>query len=79
MTTTTLTSVGSDTSALEPIRRPLPTTGHEAEILDVDDPYLGYDAKKFPHKPPQRRMRSTSRAPLGCLPGCAGCVIHEAV
>jgi hypothetical protein len=52
MATTSLTSVGSDASSPEPIRRPSPTIGHEAEILDVSGPYLGYDAEEFPYKPP---------------------------
>jgi hypothetical protein len=70
MAMTSWTSVGSDAGSPEPIRRPSPATGHEAEILDVYDPYLGYDAEKFPYKPPQRTMRSTSRA--GLLGGLCG-------
>jgi hypothetical protein len=38
--------------------------GHAAEILDINDPDLGYDAETFPDQPPQRTMRSTSRAGL---------------
>jgi hypothetical protein len=56
MATTSLTSVGNDTGSLEPIRRPSLATGHEAEILDVYDPHLGYDAEKFPAQQPQRTM-----------------------
>jgi hypothetical protein len=44
---TSWTSVGSDAGSPEPIRRPSPATGHKAEILDVYDLYLGYDAKNF--------------------------------
>jgi hypothetical protein len=62
--TTSLTSVGSDAGSPEPIRRPSPAPGREAEILDVYDPYLGYYAEKFPYKQPQRGMRSTCRAGL---------------
>jgi len=30
--------------------------GHEAEIFDVYEPYLGYDAGTFPYQQPQRGM-----------------------
>jgi hypothetical protein len=39
-------------------------------MLDVEDPYLGYDAEKSPYKPSQRKMRSISRA--GLLGGLCG-------
>jgi hypothetical protein len=45
---TSFTSVGSQADSPAPIRRPSPATGHEAEILDVDNPYLSYDAETFP-------------------------------
>ena len=64
MTTTSLTSVGSDAGSPKLIRGPSPATGHEADILDINDPDLGYDAEKFPYKQSQRKMRSTSRAGL---------------
>jgi hypothetical protein len=38
--------------------------GHEAEILDIADPYLGYDGEKFPYQQSQRQMRSTFRVRL---------------
>jgi hypothetical protein len=40
--------MGSDAGSPEPILRLLPATGHDAEILDVNDPDLGYDAETFP-------------------------------
>jgi hypothetical protein len=49
MATTSLTSAGSDAGAPDPILRPSPATGHAAEILDVEDPYVGYDAETFPY------------------------------
>ena len=64
MATTFLTSVGNDAGSAEPIRRPSHAIGYAAEILDVSDPSLGYDAETFPSQPPQRTMRSTSRAGL---------------
>jgi hypothetical protein len=48
MATTALTSVGSDAGSPEPIRRPSSAIGHAAEILDINDPDLGYDAETFP-------------------------------
>ena len=33
-------------------------------MLDVEDPYLGYDAENFPYKPPQRGIRPTFRTGL---------------
>jgi len=38
--------------------------GHEAEILDIEDPYLGYDAEKFPYKQLKRGIRPTFRVRL---------------
>jgi Lipocalin-like domain len=64
MAMTSLTLVGHSAGFPEPILRPSPATGHDAEILDVYDPYLGYDAETFPYQQPQRKMRSTSRAAL---------------
>jgi hypothetical protein len=40
--------VGSEADSLAPLLRPSPATGHAAEILDVENPYLGYDAENFP-------------------------------
>jgi hypothetical protein len=51
-------------STPEPILRPLPATGHDAEILDVDDPDLGYDVATFPYQQPQQKMRPTCRTGL---------------
>ena len=44
---TSLTYVGSDTGSPEPVRRPSPATDHTAEILDLDDPYVDYNAEQF--------------------------------
>ncbi len=68
--TTSFTHVGDSAGSPESILRPSPATGHDAEILEVSDLYLGYDAKTCPSKQPQRPMRSTSRAgPLGRVCG----------
>jgi hypothetical protein len=53
MARTSCTSVGSSADSPAPPLRPSPATGHAAEILDGEDPYLRYDAEKFPYKPPQ--------------------------
>jgi hypothetical protein len=42
---TSSTPVGNGTDSPEPILRPSPVTGHNAEILEVDDPDLGYDVE----------------------------------
>jgi hypothetical protein len=39
--------------APEAVLRPSPATGHAAEMLDVSDPDVGYDAETFPYQPPQ--------------------------
>jgi hypothetical protein len=61
MAMTFLTLVGNSADSPEHILRLSPATDHNAEILDVYDPYLGYDAETFPYHEPQRKMRSTSR------------------
>jgi hypothetical protein len=53
MAKTSFTYLGNSADSPAPPLRPSPATGHAAEILDVEDPYLGYDAEKFPYKPPQ--------------------------
>jgi hypothetical protein len=70
MATTSLTLVGNSADSPEPIRRPPPATGHDAEILDVYDPYVGYNDEKFPYQQPQQKMRPTLRA--GLLGGICG-------
>jgi hypothetical protein len=45
---TPFTLVGNSADSPEPLLRPSPTTGHDAEILDVSDPYLGYEAEAVP-------------------------------
>ena len=52
MSTTPLTLVGYAADALAPLLTPSPTASHEAKILDVYAPDLGYDAEKFLYKPP---------------------------
>jgi hypothetical protein len=67
---TSLTLVGHSTDSPEPLLRLSPATGHDAEMLDVEDPDLGYDAETFPYQQLQRKIRSTSRTgPLGGLHG----------
>jgi hypothetical protein len=62
--TTPFTLVGNSADSPALFLRLSPATGHAAEILDVSDPCLGYDAEKFPYKPPQWKMRLTWRAGL---------------
>jgi hypothetical protein len=50
MATTSCTPVGNCPDSPEPILRRSPATGHDAEILDVDDPDLGYDAEPYPYQ-----------------------------
>jgi hypothetical protein len=59
MAKTSFTSVGSSADAPQPLLRPSPATGHDAEKLEVYDPDLGYNAENFPYKPLQRGMRPT--------------------
>jgi len=59
--------VGKSADSPDPLLRPSPATGHDTDMLEVDDPDLGYDAGKFlyePYKQPQRGMRPTVRAGL---------------
>jgi hypothetical protein len=64
MPTTPLTLVGNSADSPALFLRLSPVTGHAAEILDVEDPSLGYDAETFPYQPPPWTMRSTLRAAL---------------
>jgi hypothetical protein len=50
MATTSFSLVGNSADSPEPLLRPSPATGHDAEMLEVEDPNLGYDAETFPHK-----------------------------
>ena|SRR5882724_4945344 len=70
MATTSLTLVGHSAGSPAPLLRPLPATGQDAEILGVEDPYVGYDAETCPSQQPPRQRRSTSRA--GRLGGVCG-------
>jgi hypothetical protein len=49
MAMTSLTLVGNSADSPEAIRRPSPATGHEAEMLDAEHPYLSYDAETLPY------------------------------
>jgi hypothetical protein len=42
------TPVGNGADFPEPLLRPSLATGHGAEMLDVSDPYVGYEAEAFP-------------------------------
>jgi hypothetical protein len=65
---TRYTLVGNSADSPEPRLRRLPATGPDAEILDVYDLPLGFDAETCPYLLPQQTMRPTSRAGLwgGC-------------
>jgi hypothetical protein len=41
-----------------PIPRASPATGHDAEMLEEEDPDLGYGAEEFPYQQPQQGMRA---------------------
>jgi hypothetical protein len=49
MATTSFTSVGNSADSPEPLLRPSPTTGYDAEKLEGSDPNFGYDAENFPY------------------------------
>jgi hypothetical protein len=51
MARTSFTSVGNSADSPEPLLRLSPVAGHNAEILDVEDQYFGYDAEKMPYQP----------------------------
>ena len=50
MATTSLTPVGHSADSPELILRPSPATGHDAAILDLEDPDLRYDAGTCPYQ-----------------------------
>jgi hypothetical protein len=54
----------SSADSPEPLLRLSPATGHDAEMLEGEDPDLGYYAEKFPYKLPQREMEPTFRTGL---------------
>ena len=43
--TTSLTPVGKCADAPEPLLRPSPAAGHAANILNAEDPSMGYDTE----------------------------------
>jgi hypothetical protein len=57
MAMTALTLAGHSAGSSRPILRPLPAISHDAEILDVYDPDLGYDAENSPDKQNEREKR----------------------
>jgi hypothetical protein len=66
MAATALTPVRHAADSPEPFLRSSPAMGYTAEIPDVFDPYLGYDAEDFPDQRPPRQMLSPSRStPVG--------------
>jgi hypothetical protein len=50
MATTSFTLVGNAAGSPAPLLGPSPATGYAAEMLDVEDPDLGYYAAKFPYQ-----------------------------
>jgi hypothetical protein len=48
--TTSFTLVGNSLDSPEPLLRPSPATGHDAEMPEVEDPDLGYDTEKSPYE-----------------------------
>jgi hypothetical protein len=50
MAKTSFTLVGNSADSPAPLLRPSPTTGHDAEMLDVEDPDFGYDAEILPYQ-----------------------------
>jgi hypothetical protein len=64
MANTSFTSVGNSADSPQPLLKPSPATGHHAEMLDVYDPDVGYDAETYPSQQSQRGMRSTGRTGL---------------
>jgi hypothetical protein len=63
--TTSLTSVGNSAGSPEPIVRPSLATGHDAEILDLYDPHVGYDADTCPYQPLTNDAMHISRRAVG--------------
>ena len=61
---TWFTSVGSLADSPAPLLRLSPVAGYNAEILDVEAQYFGYDVEKLPYEPRQRPRSPTSRAGL---------------
>jgi hypothetical protein len=50
-----LTLVGNSADSPEPLLRPSPATGHDADMLDVEDPNLGDDAETVRRSSPNSR------------------------
>jgi uncharacterized glyoxalase superfamily protein PhnB len=55
MAMTCVTLVENAAGLPEPLRRPSPATGHQADIPDVYGPSLGYDAEHLPFQSPNGR------------------------
>jgi hypothetical protein len=54
---TSLAPVGHAAGTFRRILRLLPAMRHHAEILEADDPRLGYDAGDLPDQSTEREMR----------------------
>jgi hypothetical protein len=46
------TPVGNSADSPQPILRPSPVTGLDPNIVDVEKPYVGYDAETCLYQPP---------------------------
>jgi hypothetical protein len=44
-----MTPVGNSADSPKPVFIPSPATGHDIAILDVEEPYLSYDAETCPY------------------------------
>jgi hypothetical protein len=67
---TSETLVGPSADSSESILSPLPAISHDAEILDVDDRCLGYDAEHRPDQQTSREMRAMY--PAWSIGSCCG-------
>jgi hypothetical protein len=63
--TTSLTSVRNSAGSPEPIVRPSLASGHDADILSLYDPHLGYDADISPYQPLTNDAMHLSRRAVG--------------
>jgi hypothetical protein len=59
MAMTPFTLMGNSADSPEPIHRPLPATGHNADMLGRIRRDVGYDAEPLPDQPPQQGVKLT--------------------
>jgi hypothetical protein len=52
MAKASFTPVGNSADSPQPILRPSPVTGLDPNIVDVEKPYVGYDAETCLYQPP---------------------------